>query len=94
MTSTLGSSLPAANVRGLAGVGPRAVTAELLAGADLVVTMSRQPTGLTLPGAARVRRHWQLPFPGDDLETMRAFCDEVDQRVAVLLADPLVAVHR
>lgn len=78
----------------LAGVRPRAVTAELLADADLVVTMSRQPTGPTLPGPASIRRHWQLPFPDDDLEAMRAFCDDVDQRVTALLTDPHVAAHR
>jgi arsenate reductase (thioredoxin) len=68
----------------LAGVRPRTVTAELLADADLVVTMSRQPTGPTLPGPASIRRHWQLPFPDNDLEAMRAVCDDVDQRVAAL----------
>jgi arsenate reductase (thioredoxin) len=73
----------------LASIHPKAITAELLADADLVVTMSRQPTGPTLPGPTTMRRHWQLPFPGgDDLDAMRAFCDEVDQRVAVLLTDP------
>jgi arsenate reductase (thioredoxin) len=68
----------------LAGVHPKAVTTELLASADLVITMSRQPTGPTLPGASAGRLHWQLRFPGDDLDAMRAFCDEVDQRVHAL----------
>jgi NADPH-dependent 2,4-dienoyl-CoA reductase/sulfur reductase-like enzyme len=34
------------------------------------------------PGA---HQHWQLGFPGDDLEAMRSFCDQVDQRVQALL---------
>jgi arsenate reductase len=71
----------------LAGVHPKAVTAELLAGADLVITMSRQPSGPTLPGPTTGRLHWQLPFPGEDLDAMRRFCDEVDQRLGALLAD-------
>jgi protein-tyrosine-phosphatase len=33
----------------LAGVSPKPITTELLAGADLVITMSRHPTGPTLP---------------------------------------------
>jgi hypothetical protein len=36
---------------------------------------------------ARNPQHWQLDFPGDDLEAMRAFCTEVDHRVQALIAD-------
>jgi arsenate reductase len=71
----------------LTGVSPKSITTELLAGADLVVTMSRHPTGLTLPPGAARHQHWQLGFPGDDLEAMRAFCDQVDQQVQALLVD-------
>ena len=71
----------------LAGISPKPITAELLAAADLVVTMSRHATGPTLPpGAGRQQQHWQLGFPGDDLEAMRAFCEQVDQQVQALLA--------
>jgi arsenate reductase (thioredoxin) len=71
----------------LAGVRPKAISTELLASADLVVTMSRHPSGPPLPGASTDRQHWQLDFPGDDLEAMRAFCTEVDHRVQALVAD-------
>jgi arsenate reductase len=36
----------------LAGVIPKPITTELLTTADLVITMSRHPTGPTLPGAS------------------------------------------
>jgi hypothetical protein len=55
--------------------------------ADLVITMSRHPTGPTLPDASTQQQHWQLDFPGDDLEAMRAFCDQLDSRVQALLVD-------
>jgi arsenate reductase (thioredoxin) len=71
----------------LAGVNPKPITAELLAAADLVVTMSRHPTGPTLPRASTPQRHWQLDFPNDDLAAMRTCCDGVDQRVQALLTD-------
>jgi arsenate reductase (thioredoxin) len=70
----------------LAGVNPKPITAELLAAADLVVTMSRHTSGPTLPPASTQQRHWQLDFPGDDLDAMRAFCDQVDEQVQALLA--------
>ena len=70
----------------LAGVNPKPITAELLAAADLVVTMSRHPSGPTLPHASTQQQHWQLDFPGDDLDAMRAFCDQVDEQVQALLA--------
>jgi arsenate reductase (thioredoxin) len=70
----------------LAGVNPKPITAELLAAADLVVTMSRHASGPTLPHASTQQQHWQLDFPGDDLDAMRAFCDQVDQQVQALLA--------
>jgi protein-tyrosine-phosphatase len=64
----------------LASVNPKPTTTELLATADLVITMSRHAAGATLPpGAARQQR--QLDSPGDDLEAMRSFCDQVDQQV-------------
>jgi arsenate reductase len=71
----------------LTGVCPKAISTELLATTDLVVTMSRHPTGPPLPGASTHQQHWQLDFPGDDLEAMRAFCTEVDHRVQALIAD-------
>jgi arsenate reductase len=71
----------------LDGVAPKPITAELLANADLVITMGRHATGPTLPPGAARTQHWQLGFPGDDLEGMRNFCDQVDQQVQTLLAD-------
>jgi arsenate reductase len=70
----------------LAGVHPEPITSEVLTTVDLVITMSRHPTGPTLPPSAVRQQHWQLDFPGDDLEAMRAFCDQVDQQVQTLLA--------
>jgi protein-tyrosine-phosphatase len=69
----------------LAGVAPKPITTELLATADLVITMSRHATGPPLPPEAARTQHWQLGFPGDDLEAMRSFCDQVDQQVQALL---------
>jgi 16S rRNA (adenine(1408)-N(1))-methyltransferase len=66
---------------------PKPITSELLADADLVITMSRHPTGPSLPDIATHQQHWQLDFLGDDLEAMRTFCDQVDGRVQALLAD-------
>jgi hypothetical protein len=48
--------------------------------------MSRHPTGPILPAPAARQQHWRLSFPGDDLEAMRTFCDQVDHRVQALLA--------
>jgi hypothetical protein len=62
------------------------MTTELLAAADLVITMSPAPTGPTLPPGAAPNQHWQLGFPGDELGAMRNFCDQVDQQVQALLA--------
>jgi arsenate reductase (thioredoxin) len=74
-------------VTALAGVRPKAISPELLASVDLVVTMSRHPSGPPLPGASTARQHWQPDFPSDDLEAMRAFCTEVDHRAQALVAD-------
>jgi arsenate reductase (thioredoxin) len=71
----------------LADISPKPVTSELLAGADLVITMSRHATGPALGEGAARQQHWQLGFPGDDLEALRSFCDQVDQRVQALLAN-------
>jgi arsenate reductase (thioredoxin) len=71
----------------LAGVSPKPISSELLATAALVVTMSRQANGPTLPQSAARHQHWQLGFPAEDLAAMRVFCDQVDQRVQALLAD-------
>jgi arsenate reductase len=70
----------------LAGVAPKPITTELLTNADLIITMSRHPTGPTLPPGAGRKQHWQLGFPGDDLAAMQSFCDQVDQRVQAILA--------
>jgi arsenate reductase (thioredoxin) len=69
----------------LDGITPKPITTELLANADLVITMSRHATGPTLPTGAGHQQHWQLEFPGDDLEAMRAFCEQVDQQVQTFL---------
>lgn len=71
----------------LAGVAPKPITIELLAAADLVITMSRHPADPILPPGATQNQHRQLGFPGDDLDAMRTFCDQVDGRVQALLAD-------
>ena len=71
----------------LAGVSPKPITTELLASADLVITMSRHAAGPTLPEGATRRERWQLGFPGDDLEAMRAFCSQVDRRVQAVLVE-------
>jgi arsenate reductase (thioredoxin) len=71
----------------LTGVSPKPITSALVAAADLVITMGRHASGPALPGVAAHQQHWQLDFPGDDLEAMRAFCDQVDGRVQALLAD-------
>jgi protein-tyrosine-phosphatase len=68
------------------GIIPRPITSELVAAADLVVTMGRYATGPILPGTA-AHHHWQLDFPGDDLGAMRTLCDQVDGRVQALLAE-------
>jgi protein-tyrosine-phosphatase len=70
----------------LTGVAPKPITTDLLATADLIITMSRNATGPTLPPGAARNQHWQLGFPDDDLAAMRSFCDQVDQRVQALLA--------
>jgi protein-tyrosine-phosphatase len=70
----------------LAGISPKPITTKLLANADLVITISRHATGPTLPPGPGRRQHWQLDFPGDDLEAMRGFCDQVDQQVQALFA--------
>ena len=70
----------------LAGVVPKPITNTLVAAAALVVTMSGQSTGPTLPPGAARRQHWQLEFPRDDLGAMRIFCDQVDKQVQALLA--------
>jgi protein-tyrosine-phosphatase len=69
----------------MAKQGPKPITTELLATADLVITMSRHATGPTLAEGAARQQHWQLGFPDDDLEAMRSFCDQVDQQVQALL---------
>ena len=71
----------------LTGVSPKPITGTLVAAADLVITMGRHASGPILPGVAARQQHWQLDFPGDDLEAMRSFCDQVDGRVQALLAD-------
>jgi arsenate reductase len=71
----------------LAGVAPKPITTQLLADADLVITMSRHASGPTLPPGVARQQHWQLGFPGDDLEAMRGFCAQVDGRVHTLLTD-------
>jgi arsenate reductase (thioredoxin) len=58
----------------LAGVHPKPITSELVAAADLVVTMGRHATGPTLPGTAALQQHWQLDFPGDDLVGLCQVC--------------------
>jgi len=65
---------------------PRAVTAQDLAEADVVVAMK---PGLTLPATPAGRLIvWELPDPGDwDAESIRPLRDEIDARVQQLAAD-------
>jgi predicted protein tyrosine phosphatase len=51
----------------VSGISPKPITSELVAAADLVVTMGRHAKGPTLPGTAAHQQRWQLDFPGDDL---------------------------
>jgi hypothetical protein len=58
-----------------------------LAGNGVVAPIKRSSrSGPALPPGAARQQHWQLGFPGDDLEGMRSFCDQVDQQVQALLA--------
>jgi arsenate reductase len=70
----------------LTGISPKPITTELVANADLVITMSRHATGPTLPPSPGRQQHWQLGFPGNDLGATRSFCDQADQQVQTLLA--------
>lgn len=69
---------------------PRAVTAEDLAEADIVVSMK---PGLALPAQpSGIRIVWELPDPGDwDVQSIRPLRDEIDARVRSLAASVLRA---
>ena len=70
----------------LALAEPRALTPELVASADLVVTMGCGEECPAVPGVQR--RDWPLPDPaGRDLDTVRAIRDEIRGRVESLIAE-------
>jgi protein-tyrosine-phosphatase len=68
------------------GAFPKPLTDELVAAADVVVTMGCGDACPVLPG----RRYldWELPDPlGADLDTVRALRDDIDARVTALLVE-------
>ncbi len=69
---------------------PKPLTDEVVAGADVVVTMGCGDSCPVLPG----RRYldWDVPDPaGADLDTVRLMRDDVDERVSALLDELDVA---
>ena len=78
---------------GLCATLPRTCYTTTFADSVAAATMSkaqfRRQASHYRPNTAPRRppnQHWQLGFPGDDLEAMRSFCDQVDQQVQALLA--------
>jgi arsenate reductase (thioredoxin) len=73
---------------GIDGTGhrPKAVTAERVAAADVVVAMK---PGLDLPQVPGVRYEtWSLPDPAEwDTEGIRPLREEIDRRVQALIAE-------
>jgi arsenate reductase len=71
----------------LSGRTPRRLDRTDVEWADLVVTMGCGDECPVIPGKRYV--DWELPDPaGQPLEAVRAVRDEIEQRVASLLADP------
>ena len=69
----------------LGGAAPRKLTAELAAGAALLVTMGCGESCSVLPGVQR--EDWPLADPKDrPLDEVRAIRDEIRRRVADLIA--------
>lgn len=91
--SAPGETLNPAVVAAMAEVGldisgetPRRLSDEMAAGADVVVTMGCGDACPYYPGARY--EDWELTDPaGQDLATVRAIRDEIEARVAALLAE-------
>ena len=93
--SAPGETLNPAVVAAMAEVGldisnesPRALTDQMALDADIIVTMG---CGDACPYYAATRyEDWSLRDPaGQDLETVRAIRDDIEQRVRALLAELL-----
>lgn len=70
----------------LSGAKPQRLTAELAAGAEMLITMGCGDECPVVPGARR--DDWPLPDPkGQDIERVREIRDEIRARVRRLLAD-------
>ncbi|MBS1800003.1 MAG: arsenate reductase ArsC [Acidobacteria bacterium] len=68
----------------LADAKPQKLTAELVAGAEMLITMGCGDECPYVPGVERA--DWPLPDPkGKDVETVRAIRDEIADRVKELL---------
>ncbi len=68
----------------LAGVRPQKLTAELAAGATLLVTMGCGDECPYVPGLRR--DDWPLPDPkGQSIERVRAIRDDIERRIAALV---------
>ena len=77
----------------LTGRSPQLLVPELAEWADLVVTMGCGDACPYLPGKRYV--DWDLPDPkGRPLEEVRALRDEIEERVALLVAELDRAPHR
>ncbi|MDE3065565.1 MAG: arsenate reductase ArsC [Acidobacteriota bacterium] len=91
--SAPGETLNPAVVAAMAEVGldisgetPRRLSDEMVAGADVVVTMGCGDACPYYPGARY--EDWELTDPaGQDLATVRAIRDEIEARVTALLAE-------
>jgi arsenate reductase len=70
----------------LAGAYPKALTDEVTAGADVVVTMGCGDTCRVHPGTRQL--DWELEDPsGKSLDQVRPIRDEIDRRVRDLVAE-------
>ena len=68
----------------LAGIVPRLLTADLAAGADVLVTMGCGETCPVAPGVQRI--DWPLEDPKDQpLERVRLIRDDIEARTRALL---------
>ena len=67
---------------------PKPLTDEVVRAADVVITMGCGDACTIYPG--KRYEDWQLDDPaGQDLETVRRICDELDRRVQKLIAELL-----
>jgi arsenate reductase (thioredoxin) len=67
---------------------PQALTTELAAQADAVITMGGGDACPVIPGKKQLRLDWDLPDPKDrPLAEVRATRDDIDRRVRELVAE-------